>query len=255
MSTKNTEMAVANENTGFMVLKENNLADIISEEMAGLNVAFERVKIPAGGGLAYELPGDDTDNPDTVKEFSAVILYNHPLNAYYKTKYTGGSNPPDCGSFDGVHGSGDPGGECAKCPFNVFGTGENGSKACKNKRRLYLLREGEIFPIILTLPTGSLKDFTRYMVSLVGKGIRPSQVVTRFSLKRAVSKSTLTYSQAQFAVDRRLTPEECKLVAALAEQVKALSTQVGYEEEEEPEDKDNPFIVDPETGEILEPLT
>ena len=34
-----------------------------------------------------------------VKEFSAVILYHHPVLQYYKEKYTGGSNPPDCGSF------------------------------------------------------------------------------------------------------------------------------------------------------------
>ena len=50
----------------------------------------------------------------------------------------GGSNPPDCGSFDGITGTGTPGGICKNCPFNQFGSGEGKSKACKNRRMLYL---------------------------------------------------------------------------------------------------------------------
>ena len=75
----------------------------------------------------------------------------------YATKYTGGNQPPDCCSFDGVTGEGEPGGACRKCPLNQFGSGENGAKACKNRRRIYVLREGEIFPLLLSLPTGSLQ--------------------------------------------------------------------------------------------------
>lgn len=44
----------------------------------------------------FEIPGENPDEPETVKEFSAVILYQHSLNAYYKSEYQGGSNPPDC---------------------------------------------------------------------------------------------------------------------------------------------------------------
>lgn len=39
--------------------------------------------------------------------------------------------------------------------------------ACKQKRRMYLLREGEMLPIIMTLPTGSLAEFTKYVTRLV----------------------------------------------------------------------------------------
>ena len=64
----------------------------------------------------FELPGDEADEPETVKEFSAVILYHHPVLQYYKEKYTGGSNPPDCGSFDGVTGEGAAGRRLRKLP-------------------------------------------------------------------------------------------------------------------------------------------
>jgi len=31
----------------------------------------------------FEIPGENPDSPETVKEFSAVILHHHPLYAYY----------------------------------------------------------------------------------------------------------------------------------------------------------------------------
>ena len=76
-----------------------------SEEMDGLSAVFEQIKIPIGGVTYFEMPGDDPEKPETAKEFSAVILYHHPMRAYYKEKYTGGNNPPDCGSFDAVEGA------------------------------------------------------------------------------------------------------------------------------------------------------
>ena len=234
-------------NTGFLTLQDFDLANVMSAEMDGLSTTFERVKIPSGGGIMFEIPGDDPDEPETVKEFSAVILYQHSLNAYYKSEYQGGSNPPDCGSFDGHNGEGDPGGNCDTCPLNQYGSGKNGAKACKNRRRLYLLREGEIFPMILSLPTGSLKAFTRYLMRVIPKYKNSNAVVTKFTLKKASSNTGINYSQAQFSVERALSPEEYQLISAMTEQVKALSKNVGY-------DAEDTLNIDPETGEIIEPL-
>ena len=79
--------------TGFLALQNFDLANVMSEEMDGLSTTFERIKIPSGGGIMFEIPGENPDEPETVKEFSAVILYQHSLNAYYKSEYQGGSNP------------------------------------------------------------------------------------------------------------------------------------------------------------------
>ena len=95
---------VKKENTALTYGASADLGEIFAEELDGLTPAFERIKIPAGGGLAYEVPGDDPDSPDSVKEFKAVILYHHPISCYYKEEYTGGNNPPDCGSMDGCIG-------------------------------------------------------------------------------------------------------------------------------------------------------
>lgn len=195
-NNKETALAKAQNTTGFMTLANADFGGMMADELEGLDLSFEKIKIPSAGSTVFEVPGED-DDTDTVKEFSAVILHHHTLNCYYKTKYTGGSNPPDCGSFDGIVGEGDPGGECKRCPLNQFGTGENGSKACKNRRRIYVLREGEVFPLLLSLPTGSLKEFTKFIKRLLSKGKKSNSVVTRFSLKKATNKaawSTLRHS-------------------------------------------------------------
>jgi len=243
---KNTELAA--QPTGFLALANNDLGAMMAEELDGLDAGFERVKVPSGGGLMFEVPGEDGD-PEAVKEFSAVILHHHPLHTYYKAKYTGGNQPPDCASFDGVTGEGEPGGPCRKCPLNQWGTGENGAKACKTRRRLYVLCEGEIFPLLLSLPTGSLQEFTRYVKRLLSKGRKSNAVVTRFTLKKATNTTGLLYSQVQFAIDRPLTPEEHVLIEKLSEQVKSYARRVGFDEPEEAVPD-----VDPDTGEVIEPL-
>lgn len=213
-----------------IVKKEENkiqvnteMNEMIGEELAGLNIQFPVIKVPAGGGLAFEVPGDDPNSPDLQKEFNAVILYHHPLLSYYKEKYTGGSQAPDCGSFDGVFGIGEPGGRCAECPLNQFGTGENGGKACKTKRRVFLLREGESIPTILTLPTGSLNDFSKYVMRLISKGKKSNQVVTKFSLTKAQNSGGIAYSKVVLATAYDLTKDDIESISVMTEQVKALA--------------------------------
>jgi hypothetical protein len=247
------ETAVITEKNMFSQLADFNIAAAMSEELDGLNTSFERIKIPSAGSTVFEVPGEDPGEPDAVKEFSAVILHHHPLFAFYTDKYTGGNNPPACGSFDGVNGSGNPGGSCERCPYNQFGSGENGSKACKNRRRIYVLREGEIFPLLLSLPTGSLKEFTAYIKRLLGKGRKSNMVVTRFSLKKAMSAGGIAFSQAQFAVGRVLNAEEQAIISKLSEQVKAYCSNVGFTYDEAPGTENTHMNIDSETGEVLQP--
>lgn len=207
------------------------------EEMQGLNITFDRIKVPSGGGLAFEVPGENPDEPDLQKEFSAVILYHHPVLSYYKEKYTGGNEAPDCSSFDGINGVERETGEikkCKDCPLNVFGTGENGGKACKTKRRIFILRANEMLPTILSLPTASIGDFSKYIMRLVSKGKKSNQVVTKFSLKKVQNTGGITYSKVVLATERDLNEEEMKNIAKMTEQVKAIASnlQENYESEE-----------------------
>ncbi len=114
---------------------------------------------------------------------------------------------------------------------------------------MYLLREGELIPLLFDAPTSSMKPFGAYVKRLLSRGRKTSAVVTRFFLQKATNAGGIAYAQAQFSVVRPLTSEELPYIAAMAEQVKAFAARVGYEEEFAAE------IVDPETGEIAQPLT
>jgi hypothetical protein len=170
-----------------------------------------------------------------VKEVRAVILYHHPVHGYYKEKYTGGNTPPDCASRDGHTGVDGDGviKNCADCPFNKFGSGENGAKACRQKRRLYILREGEALPLVLSLPTCSLADFSKYVMRLLSKGKKSSAVATKFTLKKAQNSGGISYSQVVCAADRDLKPDEQAAIDNLAEQVKRFAGRADLAESEE----------------------
>ena len=233
MSNNNKNNEIVTVETGFIT--EVNLKDIFSEELDGLRPTFDRIKIPAGGSLAYEVPGDDPSSPDNVKEFSAVILYHHPINSFYKEKFNGGNNLPDCGSIDGKIGVEAETSECRlckDCPRAKFGSGDNGGMACKQKRRVYLLREGEMLPVLMTIPTGSLREFTKYITRLVCKGLKANSVVTKFTLKRAQNSTGINFSQVVCSVERQLTLNEKNSIAVLSEQVKAMSTGVSINDAE-----------------------
>lgn len=70
---KNNELTT--NNSTFLKLKDFDLSIALSDELAGLTGSFERIKIPAAGSTVFEIPSEDPNNPEAVKEFSAVILY------------------------------------------------------------------------------------------------------------------------------------------------------------------------------------
>lgn len=248
---KNSNTELATQSTFATSADMEWLNEAMNEDCAGIDLQLDRIKIPAGGSTAFEIPGADADDTQMVKEITGVILFNHPANAYYKDKYTGGSNPPDCSSFDGRRGNGTPGGDCVNCPYNKFGSGDGKSKACKNRRMLYILREGELFPVILNLPVGSSAAYKNYVKHLLSKRASLSRVVTSISLKKAMSESNIAYSQAAFKFVRMLSDEEIASLAPMVEQMKTyaanLTTADIVADEEAP-------YVDAETGEVIEPL-
>ena len=236
-----------------LVVKEVNvpvLADmssVFAEEMEGLEISFDRVKIPSGGGLAFEVPGDDPDSPDMAKELVGIVIDHHPINVYYAMSYSGGNAPPDCASDDGKFGVGAPGGDCATCPLNQWGSADDGGrgKACQNKRRIYLLRDGDLFPVLLTLPSTSIKNFSNYMAKRVlSKGHRSYGVLTKITLKKATSATGISYSQAQFALADALDTETAAKAMQMAAGIKAYTRAVAIQAD------DADYVVTKETANV-----
>lgn len=242
--------------TAFSVPSINDeIMTSVATELDGLPITLDKVKIPAGGGLAFEVPGDDPDSPDSVKEIVGVIVDHYPLNSYWTEKYNGQNVAPNCYSTDGRIGIGQPGGECEKCPFNKYGSGDDGqSKACKNAHRLYILRSGELYPIVVTIPPTSLKPLSDYLAKrIVTKGLRSYGVVTKLALKKATNSTGIAYSQVQFSMVEKLSNDTAEILKQFGESMKNITRNIDFMDAGETSIV--PPAVDPETGEVLEPLS
>lgn len=200
------------------VAESDFTSEEIAEDMDGLQMSFPRVKIPAGGALQFEIPSDDPDNPDYQKYLTGIILYNHDNYAYWPegSEYDDSATPL-CSSVDGKLGIGEPGGACAACALNRFGTGPEGrGKACKNMRMLYLLRSGEYMPLQVTLPPTSLTPFREFMnQSFMIRRRATYGSVIQIGLKKA-SNGKDDYSVATFRRLYDLEGEELAQIRAYA---------------------------------------
>lgn len=232
---KKEELAVKAE-TFDLVTLSGDLAEAVQEEMDGLgSIPFDRVKIPSGGGLAFEVPGETEDDTESLTELVGVILDHNPVNAYWAEKFAGGNESPDCSSYDGKQGVVRETGECRdceRCPYNQFGS-DGAGKACKNMHRVYILREGNPVPLILTLPPTSLKYLRNYVAkSIILKGYRCWQVITKVTLKKEKSKDGITYSRAAFSLVDKLAPEQIASTEAMKNMVRQIYKTIDIEGDE-----------------------
>lgn len=191
----------------------------LAQDMDGLSIGFRRIKIPSGGQLQYEIPTGDPDNPNYSKVLEGVIVHSHNSNAYWPEGHEyDESTPPQCQSMDGKLGVGCPGGLCASCGHNVFGSGSNGKgKACKNMRVIYLLQSGDIMPIQISLPPTSIRPYADFLnASFFSRHRGVCGSVVQIGLKK-MSNGKDDYSVAVFKRLYDFAGEELARVRAYAD--------------------------------------
>ena len=67
MSIQNNEMMTTATRSNFLLpqaVETTFTAEELAEDMDGIQLNFQQVKVPAGGALQYEIPTEDPDNPD-----------------------------------------------------------------------------------------------------------------------------------------------------------------------------------------------
>ena len=111
--------------------------------------------------------------------------------------------------------------------------------ACKIRRKIYILRQNELIPVIYELPTSSLWSFSNYISYLFKSGKPSKSIITKFALKKAQNQNGLTFSQAVFSRERELTPEEIAVISGFAEQTEIFAKNFNN-------------IIDDETGEAAQ---
>jgi len=223
LSHESVPVALASDNIdGMTKILQENLGSAGRLSISDLT----RITVPPGGGTAWQMPNPIAGSkPKNIDALDVVIVAFKDQKAFWKEGLDekGGGSPPDCRSLDMIHGVGDPGGFCnggvdqqpEPCPFNVFGSaneGEGAGKACKDLRFIFFLEAKSRLPKLLIVPPTSLQAMRRYFISLAEQEIPHYGVVTRLELEPEKSKSNIKYSRIVPSAIAELSDEE-KLTA------------------------------------------
>lgn len=223
--TQETKDVAVKENNQFALFSDNNvnIQELIQDNLGDEDFSpqdLDRVTLPAGGGTTFELP--TFDGVTDVKTIDCIIVSVMPGRAYWKEALKGEGTPPDCTSNDAITGFGDPGGPCAECPFNQFGSADSGAgKACKERRNLFFLTDEAILPYVLQVPATSIKLYKKYVISLTRFGNSVYSVRTQISLEKTKNSGGIAYSQLVFRPGSELSPEQTHMVRKYKDTFKA----------------------------------
>jgi hypothetical protein len=197
----------------FAIFQDSSFSikELIEDNLGGEEFKPEdltKISVPSGGGLTFEFPDGSTSN-----QIEAIIVKVEPIRLYWKEAYgTGEVGPPDCRSIDMVNGIGEPGGSCAICPLNEFGTAAGNAKACKEKRNIFILTPESLLPYNLSAPVQSIKNYKKYLQHLTRKAINIKSLVTIIGLEKDKSNQGIAYSRLTFAEGPKLNEDQVKFV-------------------------------------------
>lgn len=205
----------------------HDLADLL-DDLKGTSVQeLDRVKIPSGGGLFFEVPGIDGPTPQAA--LRGIILGQRTGRLYWREAIGEGkgTTPPDC-SGDGEFGWGqrwdgdkEEAHQCDLCPFSRFGSDEGGrGQSCKQVLLVFLLQPGSLIPLVLSLPPTSIKAAKQYILRLAGKALKGYAVETEWKLEKAQNADGVAYARAVPKALRTLAPAEVAQLGSLAAQLK-----------------------------------
>lgn len=198
-----TELMVIDSKSYPILAGDTNVGEIIETNLGGEELSefdLPQIKVPSGSSAAVFAVPNPSGEDGAEKFITGIVMHIGKRRSYYKSKEVDGSRP-DCESYDMVNGVGDPGGLCASCPLNVFGSAtmndgsEGAGKACKEVRLLFVVRPGEWMPIVVKAPSGSLRNVKKWLGSLK---LPYFQTVTQIGLRKEKSRGGTDYYELTF---------------------------------------------------------
>lgn len=236
MATKKNELAVVESfslTAPFQDMDPELLAEL-QDELGDLDdengITCRQIKIPAGGKLAYEVQGEEEGDEEYLKEIEGVIVFTHRMNGFWPNAFGTSTNPEDkipvCSSMDGKSGLNIQTGcveECERCPFNQYGSDSKGGKgkACKNMRRIYLMRSGDPNFYLLTVPPTSIKEVNKSLTRIMAsKGIPYTNLIVSLKLAKATNVNGIDYSTVVIEKKGVLLPAAAQMAKEMRNQIK-----------------------------------
>jgi hypothetical protein len=209
------------EHFAIMSIDPKELREIVRENIGESlsRLDLPTVRVPTAGGLSWTVP--DVEGEVSEKTLRGIVIYQTVARGYWAETFdaSGGGTPPTCHSNDGRTGVGTPGGECAKCPLNQWGSDRRGGngKACREMCLIFLLRENTVLPMVVVMPPTSLKPARDYFTKLTMRPLHYFGVMTEIGLAPERSHAGIKYSKATFKMVEVFTPEQVARLKAYRE--------------------------------------
>jgi hypothetical protein len=207
-----------------------------------------RIPTPAGGATTWAW--DSPEGAKETKELTGILVGYFPRGVLWPSLEPTDSRPllvsydlvtahkvgDDFGDIDAdelakyqVAGGGY---DWKRLPWNEWGSGKNGiGKRCKESRIMFLLMEGDAFPVLVQAQPGSLKTIPPFIVKLP---VPHWRAVVALTLQAETSKGGQKFAQIKPRLVGQLTREQGAVVKemytdSLAKMVRSLS----FERDEE----------------------
>lgn len=148
----------------------------LEEDRQGVNLKATTIDVTEHG---FVMPPDKDHSEEWItKTITAIIVKKQAVRSYYAPNREDDEDKvPDCYSSNSVKPSlmveNPVASYCKECPKNAWGSAvdDNGNagkgKACQEKRKLFLLVEGNSMPMLLYISPTSIKNFDAFVTNLI----------------------------------------------------------------------------------------
>lgn len=196
---------------------------------------FQRVKMPSGELNSFQVTIAGEEKSE--RELVGVLVAIRPRRSYWQNSDNPDGSFPDCFSSNGktpdvggwYHPSGEKGaqnptGLCANCPMSQRGSDPKSDKgqACKEQRLLFLMKDGDMFPVVFSAPRTSVNAVRRYAMDLVQLNLPYYGVETKLGLEKDTSSNNQVYNRLTLTKVGDLTADERKAAKLYGAEIKAM---------------------------------
>ena len=190
MSAKTKEVATIDKNQfQIMQMEKGEIADILHENLGEDSLSIQdliRIVVPGSGGKMWAV--ETIEGEKEMAELLGIIVFTKVTRTYWEKSFdeTGGGEPPNCYSPDGVMGVGEIADTvkdhmCGNCSMSEFAKDGSGCP-CKENRQIFMVMQDEILPVVIKTPVMSLKNAKKYLTGLSSRRQKVHSVYTSLTL-------------------------------------------------------------------------
>lgn len=184
---------------------------------------------------------------NALKELRGVVLLSQRIRGYWPKTGGDGNKAPQCASLDcvtGVERDTQQRISCARCPHAAWGSevkpdGTSGKgQACKEKRRVFIVQGDAEVPVLLVVPTSSIREYDEFISARLARKIPNTAAETIFRLHPETSGDGFKYAKLSCEIGDKVPPREILRLAKLRQSMAEWAGRMAVGAEDADEDVD-----------------